>query len=420
MIEAAENGINVSSFLAEALVTSQSKLSKNEIFLKEFTHGGIPLKEGEIMKRPSLAKAMKILQSQGADAFYSGAIADEIVNYTKQNEGILDFQDLSNYTALLKPVISTMYKGYKIISAPLPSGGPALLYCMNILNFGKFNSPPTGWDYHKIVEAFKFTYAKRMSFGDPGFINDSNLTKVVERLMEEETGHQIYEKIDEKTYEPSHYGSIEMKVDDHGTTHISVLGADGFGVSVTTSVNLHFGSGLITPTYGIILNDDMDDFSSPNKSNAFGLPPSPHNFISPGKRAQSSMAPTIVLDRGTTGREFAVHAISGASGGSFITTSIAQVLLDMLSFGMTPLEAVSAKRIHDQLLPRVLYIENGFPSAAEKILRDIHAGVDNVTNGTTAYSAVDAILTSVGEVIAASDPRKGGGPAYTYGSRHVL
>ena len=414
VIAAAENGFLVSSYLAEILDKLSSVLSQNSIYHTEFSRDGKPLQEGDRMKRPSLARTLRKLQAEGADAFYTGDIAAEIVEYTREHGGILELGDLMGYKALVKPVITTQYKGYKLISAPLPSGGPTVLYCMNILNKQKFNSTPTGWDYHRIVEAFKYTYAERFSFGDPDFVHSSNLTQMVEELMKEETGEQIYKKIDDKTYEPSHYGAINMMVDNHGTTHISILDPDGMAVSVTISVNLHFGSGLITPTYGIILNDEMDDFSTPNHSNAFHLPPSPHNFIRPGKRPQSSMAPVIVLDRSTTKDEYKVHTISGASGGSFITTSVVQVLLDLLSFGMNPEEAVSTKRIHDQLIPQELYIENGFPKKAEVILRSIYEGVDNVTNGDNAYSAVDAVLSQLGGVSAASDPRKGGGPAFTY------
>ena len=419
VITAAENGTVISPYLAAAMKQEQSNLEINSVFKEEFCDKeGNLLQAGDILKRPSLARALKLIQ-RDPSSFYTGAIADEIVSYVNAHNGIITKEDLKKYVTRNAPVISTGYKGYKVISVPLPSGGPSALYCLNILNQQQFNSTPTGWDYHRIVEAFKYTFAERMDFGDPLFVTDVNLTLIVDKLMEEETGKEVQKKITDSTYEPSHYGDIKTSASNHGTTHISVLDSSGMAVSVTTTVNLYFGSALITPTYGIILNDEMDDFSTPNVSNYFDLPPSPHNFIQPFKRPQSSMSPLIVLDKGTTGRDYVVHAVSGGSGGSRIITSVVQSLLNVLSFGMSPTAAVSAKRIHSQLLPQELYIETGFPASAVSILREIYSSVDNVTLGD-ARSAVDSILRTRGEVWAASDPRKGGGPAFQTGNRHVI
>ena len=411
----------MSSHLASALQSHKYELSKNTIYLKEFARqDGTPLQAGDILKRPSLAKALRIVQTNGADAFYKGNISKEISSYVQEHGGIITEGDLESYTALNNYVISTEYKGYKLISAPLPSGGPAALYCLNILNNQPFNSTPTGWDYHRIIEAFKYTFAERMQFGDPLFVTDQNLTQLVADLMKEETGKRVQAKITDKTYDPSHYGVVSSPVSNHGTTHISVLDKDGMAVSVTTSLNLKFGSALILPTYGIILNDDMDDFSRPNITNYFGLPPTANNFIQPAKRAQSSMSPTIVLDKGITGREYVAHAVSGASGGSRIITSVVQVILDILSFGMYPEAAVATKRFHAQLIPQELYIESGFPNPALDILSEIYSGVDNVSVSDDVKSAANAILTRKSEVWAASDPRKGGAPAFQTSRRRVF
>ena len=412
IIEAAENGIVVSSYLASLLQTNKGDLSKNTIYFEEFARrDGTPLQSGDIMQRPSLARALRIIQTKGADEYYKGEIAQEIVSYVQQHGGILSKTDLEYYAALSHPVISTEYKGYKLISAPLPSGGPAALYCLNILNNQPFNSTPTGWDYHRIIEAFKYTYAERMQFGDPLFVTEQNLTQLVAHLMKEETGRRVQAQFTGRTYNPSHYGVLKSPVSNHGTTHISVLDKQGMAVSVTTSVNLIFGSALILPTYGITLNDDMDDFSSPHLTNFFGFPPTHNNFIQPSKRALSSMSPTIVLDKGITGREYVVHAVSGGSGGSRIITAVVQVILDVLSFGMSPEAAVATKRFHSQLIPQELYLENGFPQPAMHILSAIYSGVDNISI-SDAESSANVILARKGEVWAASDPRKGGAPAF--------
>ena len=421
IIETAENGTVVSSYLASTLQKNKDDLSKNTIYFQEFARpDGTPLQAGDILKRPSLAKALRMVQTEGADAYYKGDIAKEIASYVQQHGGIITEEDLESYTALKSSVISTVYKGYKLISAPLPSGGPAALYCLNILNNQPFNSTPTGWDYHRIIEAFKYTFAKRMQFGDPLFVTDQNLTQLVADLMKEETGKRVQAKITDRTYDPNHYGVVSFPISNHGTTHISVLDKNGMAVSVTTSLNLYFGSALILPTYGIILNDDMDDFSSPNITNYFGLPPTANNFIQPAKRAQSSMSPTIVLDKGITGKEYVAHAVSGASGGSRIITSVVQVILDILSFGMYPEAAVATKRFHAQLIPQEIYIESGFPKPALDILSEIYNGVDDIRVSDDANSAANAILTRRSEVWAASDPRKGGAPAFQTSRRHVF
>ncbi|KAI6655523.1 hypothetical protein LOD99_2022 [Oopsacas minuta] len=420
VITAAENGTIVSPYLAAALKDRKSELEFNSVFLKEFcSDDGTPLQAGDILKRPSLAKALRIIQTEGSAGFYTGPIAEEIISYVNAHNGNISKQDLGGYSTSVSSVISTHYKGYKVISHPLPSGGPAVLYCFNILNNQLFNSTPTGWDYHRIIEAFKYTYAERMQFGDPLFVHDVNLTKLVADLMEEDTGRAILAKITDSTYNVSHYGDVKQSPSNHGTTHISVLDSNGMAVSITTSVNLYFGSALITPTYGIILNDDMDDFSTPNTNNFFNLPPSPHNFIAPTKQAQSSMSPVIVLDKGTTGREYVVHAVSGGSGGSHIITAVVQALLNTLSFGMYPDEAVKAKRLHNQLIPQILNFETGFPELAVDILRSIYSRMDNIIFGD-AESTVDSILTNRGEVWGASDPRKGGKAAFQTGNRRVL
>ena len=420
-IEAAENGTIVSTYLASALKNNKDDLSKNTLYLKEFAReDGTPLQAGDILKRPSLAKALRMIQTKGADAFYTGVIAEEIVSYVQEHGGIISMKDLESYAALNNSVISTEYKGYKLISAPLPSGGPATLYCLNILNNQQFNSTSTGWDYQKIIEAFKYTFAERMQFGDPLFVTNQNLTQLVNYLMKEDTGKRVQAKITDQTYSPSHYGVVESSVGNHGTTHISILDKNGMAVSVTTSLNLYFGSSLIIPTYGIILNDDMDDFSSPNMTNYFNLPPTPNNFILPSKRALSSMSPTIVLDKGITGREYVAHAVSGASGGSRIITTVVQIILDILSFDMSPETAVATKRVHSQLIPQEIHIEAGFPEPALKIIRDVYSGVDNVTFSEDANSAANAILTRRSEVWAASDPRKGGTPVFQISKRRVF
>ena len=185
-----------------------------------------------------------------------------------------------------------------------------------------------------------------------------------------------------------------------GTTHLSVIGPDGDAVGITSTINLYWGSKVLTDD-GILLNNEMDDFASPNITNAFGVEPSPANFIRPGKRPLSSSAPTIVLD--ASGH---VRAVAGASGGTRITTATAQVLLNALLFGLSAAEAVEQPRLHHQLLPGHIFGENAFSAAIRLQLE----ALGHYWNATSSVAVTQMVLRdpATGLLTGASDPRKGG------------
>lgn len=217
------------------------------------------------------------------------------------------------------------------------------------------------------------------------------------------------------THKPAYYGHAFDFEETHGTTHVSVYGPDGDAVSVTSSINTYFGSKLMTET-GIILNNDMDDFSSPNITNFFGLLPSKNNFIKPGKRPLSSQSPTIVVTKKPSSKKKYVQLIVGAAGGTKITTATAQVILYALAMGEKVTAAVERRRIHNQLLPAQTLIEDKF----SEVIRDqLIAMQHNVQYANSTMAVVQAVMGTYSsdaaydsdaklELTAHSDSRKGG------------
>ena len=226
---------------------------------------------------------------------------------------------------------------------------------------------------------------------------------------------------DDRTLDVTAYGAKYNQLDDSGTTHVSVVDEDRNAVALTSTINTEFGSKLVSPSTGIVLNNEMDDFSSPGEVNHYGLAPFEANFIAAGKRPLSSMSPTIVT------RDGKLYAIAGASGGQRIITATAQVILNVVARGMSPLNAVNAPRLHHQLMPPVCFAENQkcLGDGPERKLSD--ADVEALrsrgheveyTDSKTATTQLVVVDIDTGEVHAVSDARKGGKPAaHTKGRR---
>lgn len=369
---------------------------------------------GDTIKMPKLARTLEIIADEGVDAFYNGTLTKDIVADIRDAGGIITEEDLAGYTAPTKdPLVIKLNKNETIYSSILPSSGVVYQFILNILDGYKLSTDSVSTKekeiltWHRIIEAFKFAYAKRTSLGDGDAEDDAfrrELDELVQNMTSETYAEDIRSQIsDSQTFGTNYYGPTFYDDVTTGTAHLSVLAPNGDAVSVTSTINLYFGSKVVGSRTGIIFNNEMDDFSTPNTVNSFGIPASPANFIKPGKRPLSSMCPSIVVNS-----DGMVNIVVGASGGSKITTSTALVTALTQWLGMGIKEAIDHRRLHHQLLPAHIDVEKGFP---QYILDGLIRLGHNITLKDSAGCVVQGILQQQeGVVTANSDYRKHGHP----------
>eukprot|EP00731_Ephydatia_muelleri_P000924 Em0001g924a len=362
----------------------------------------IPLKQGDILKQTLLADTLTSISQYGSDYFYNSIFTSDMVTELQQDYGsILTEKDFHNYTAEVRDVLSSQFSGLQVLGASPPSSGAVVALVLNILEGYNFTSQDFGGlSYHRIVEAFKFAYAQRMKLGDPAF--NSTVEQVVQYMLSISAAERMRSLItDNTTHNVSYYELPELfsPLSPTGTSHLSVLASNGDAVSVTGTINNYFGSLMRSKKSGIIFNDEMDDFGTPSKECSTCQIP---NYIQPGKRPQSSMSPTIMLDK--NGK---VKMVVGASGGSKIPTSVLQVILDVLRFNKTLSDAIAYPRLYHQLIPDYVSVENDFPLEYRQALESR----GHIVKALGAYAVVQGIEVIDGLIYATSDPRKGGVPA---------
>lgn len=364
-IKLAESGFEVSPTMAKMLAVEKERLGQWASTRAVFFKNGAPLKAGDRLVQKDLAKSLRLIARHGSKVFYRGEIGDKIVAEMAQHGGLIDRDDLKNYKVEERAPVRGDYRGYTIVSMPPPSsGGTHIVQILNLLEryplsqYGA-NSAQT---IHLLAETMKLAYADRAEYlGDPAFV-----TVPVKGLTSNKYADDLARRIDPDTALPADAikpGQPQPYESDQ-TTHYSIVDAKGNAVAVTYTLNLSFGCGIVANGTGILLNNEMDDFSAkPGVPNAYGLIGGEANAIQPGKRPLSSMSPTLVLKDGKP------WLVTGSPGGARIITTTLQTIVNAIDFGMNPAEAASTPRIHHQWLPDELRVEKGLSPDTLEILQ---------------------------------------------------
>ncbi len=366
------------------------------------------LREGKIRKpdsplvQPTLARLLDVIASDGADGFYQGAVADAIVATMREHGGIITKEDLANYRVIEREPIRSTYRDYDLILMPPPSsGGVCIAEALNILENVDLQAI---WRRdrtearHYIIEALKHAFADRARhLGDTDYASapiDQMLSKTYALSLSAEIGP-------ESSHELDGYGTIRF-LDDAGTSHFSIMDRWGNVVASTETINTSFGSLLAVEDWGLILNNQMDDFAAyPDRANYYGLSQSAKNAPVPGKRPLSSISPVIALKEGD-----AVLAL-GASGGPRIISSVLQVFLNLTDFELPLEDAVDFVRVHHQWRPNEVYFDK---KPAEELAEGLRRR-GHFLSSQRKTGVVQVILRNRSQLSGASDPRKGGRPA---------
>ena len=352
--------------------------------------------EGETIRQPDLGQTLKAVVADGADVFYQGWIAQAIVDTVKKDGGVLTLEDLKSYKPIWREPLVGSYRKRTVITMPPPSsGGVALIEMLNVLEGHQLTklAPNSATYLHLIAEAMKHAFADRAQYlGDPDFVKAPILT-----LVSKDYASWIRGRISPvKTHPAKYYGLGNFKAEQGGTTHFSVLDRFGNAVACTLSVNTRFGSKILVPKTGIVLNNEMDDFAIHPSGNVYGLVGNDANSLQPKKRPLSSMTPTIILQGDRP------ELIVGGAGGPRIISAVLQTILNVLDFQMPIKEAVEAPRIHHQWIPDELNVEDKLPPETKKSLeRRGHAVRERTTLGV-----VQAVLAKRSKTSGAADSRK--------------
>ena len=365
------------------------------VFLSE---GEVP-PEGALIRQPELADTLRALAEKGRDGFYSGEVGRRLVDGVRKMGGIWTLDDLKQYRIVEREPVSFKVGSRRIVSAALPSsGGIGLATMLNILDGYELDKEASAQRIHLVVEVMRRAYRDRAQYlGDPDFVEAP-----VSRLIDPDYADGLRASIHPQRATPSALlpGTANLSVGTD-TTHFSILDREGNRVAATLSINYPFGSGFVVPGTGVLLNDEMDDFSSkPGVPNAYGLVGAEANAIAPGKRPLSSMTPTFVeSDEGV--------AVLGTPGGSRIITMVLLAILDM-DEGRGPESWVALPRFHHQFLPDVIQFEpDALSPDVQKVLRD-RGHVLKPKDSTWGNMQAVYFDYASGEVSAASDPRGGG------------
>jgi gamma-glutamyltranspeptidase/glutathione hydrolase len=403
-IALASDGIEVADDIADTLGEGRQRLAHWPTSLKMLLRDdGTPLREGDRLVQKDLAATLSAIAEQGPTGFYRGPVADKLVKAISDAGGIMTIDDLKSYQPTIRTPVHGTYRGYDIISMPLPSsGGVVLLETLNILEGFPLPELKQGSadSLHLLIEAMKRAYADRAHYlGDPAFV-----TAPVATLMTKQYAAKQRAGIDPDhatpwkdellataSPAPSHEGS--------NTTHFSVVDGHGNAVSNTYTLNYPYGVGLVADGTGVLLNDELDDFTAAlGASNAFGLVGFEANLPAPGKRPLSSMTPTIVLKDGKP------VLVTGSPGGSRIISAVLQVIVNVLDYHMDVAAAVDVPRLHHQWMPDEVRVEHGFPASVIAALK----AKGHIVTEPLGQTSANSIAVTENGLLGAPDPRTRG------------
>ena len=402
-ITLADDGFPVGEDLYDSLKFYSDDFEPSPEAMKIFfqpDHSPWPI--GTLLVQKELAQSLRLISEQGPDAFYTGAIAEAIASDMSSNGGLITMEDLAAYQPKIRTPVSGTYRGMKVVSMPPPSsGGVHLIQMLNMLErfpieqFGHNSADAV----HVTAEAMRLAYADRSRYlGDPDFTDIPT-----KQLISKKYARGLAEKIDVKYATPS----IEVapgldpleRFESNETTHYSVIDRHGNAVSNTYTLNFSYGSKLVVPGTGILLNNEMDDFSAKaGVPNAYGLIGGRRNAIEPEKRMLSSMTPTLVF------REDGSIVATGSPGGSRIINIVLEMVCNLADHGMNVAEATAAPRFHHQWFPDEIRIERGFSPDTVKLL----AAKGHKVRLGPALGSTQTVSYSAGVFEGASDPRRRG------------
>ncbi|WP_417283559.1 gamma-glutamyltransferase [Comamonas sp.] len=396
-IALADKGYPVSVTLAKTLSQEKKNMGQWPATQAIFWKNGTPLKAGELLQQKDLAQSMRLISQQGAKAFYQGAIAQKLASEMAAHANALTLQDLRDYKVVEREPVRGNYRGYQVVTMPPPSsGGAHLLQILNLMERWPMNQwgADSAQSVHYMTEAMKLAYADRSEYlGDPDFVKIPLKGLISKNYANELAAtikpQQARASSDIKPGKPQPYESDQ-------TTHYSVVDKAGNAVAVTYTLNTNFGSGIVAKGTGILLNNEMDDFSAkPGVANAYGLVGGDANAVAANKRPLSSMTPTLVLKDGKP------VLVTGSPGGARIITTVLQQIVNRIDYGMNPAEAAATPRFHHQWTPDELRIEKGFSADTIALLKQWgHKVALKPSMGRT-----QTIEIKDGMLYGASDPR---------------
>ncbi|MGC2028025.1 gamma-glutamyltransferase, partial [Bradyrhizobium sp.] len=402
-IDLARNGVVVSDDGADTLPEWHRRLAGWPSSAKIFSRpDGSSLREGDTLVQADLATTLSAIAAQGPRGFYEGPVAEKLAKAIRDAGGIMTTDDLKAYQPVIRTPVRGSYRGYDIVSMPLPSsGGIGLVETLNILEGFPMSDMKQGSaaSLHILIEAMKRAYADRAHYlGDPAFVSAPVATLITkDYAARQRAGIDLDHATpwsDVLAATPPREGS--------NTTHFSVVDSFGNAVSNTYTLNFSYGVGLVAEGTGVLLNNELDDFTAaPGAANAYGLVGYEANLPGPGKRPLSSMSPTIVLKDGKP------ILVTGSPGGSRIISTVLQVIVNVLDYHMDVAAAVAAPRLHHQWLPDEVRIEHGFAEATLDALRAKGHRIVEPMGQTSANS----IAVTPNGLLGAPDPRTHGAEA---------